>query len=57
MNVDIDSARLDGINHDLRKPKYVFHHPFDASTESHAPECPAIHALRRAFYVPFRLLR
>src|SRR5438045_153635 len=41
MDIDIDPARIDRIEHDLRMPKYMFHCPIDASIESHAPEYPA----------------
>jgi SAM-dependent methyltransferase len=34
----VQSAQIDRIEHELRMPKYLFHQPMDASTESHAPE-------------------
>jgi SAM-dependent methyltransferase len=36
-----DLPQLDRIEHDLRTPKYFFHHPMDASIESHPPDFPA----------------
>jgi SAM-dependent methyltransferase len=37
----VPAAQIDRIEHELHMPKYLFHQPMDAGTESHAPEYPA----------------